>query len=202
MSGRTEGGAKELGAAVFCRSIIEETAMATPPFRADIVGSFLRPAAVKAARKAHFEDNTIVGRGAEGDRGRGDHRRHPHAGERRAQGGDRRRVPPRLVALRLHGHARRARYRPARGRRHPVPRHDDQGRCAGHQRAARLSRRSPDAGALQVRRGEHQGDAEDLDPRTERYPFPHRRGRYPRAGVQARRRGLFRGDHPHLQARR
>ena len=33
--------------------------MPTPPFRADIVGSFLRPDAVKRARKAHFEDRTM-----------------------------------------------------------------------------------------------------------------------------------------------
>jgi 5-methyltetrahydropteroyltriglutamate--homocysteine methyltransferase len=31
----------------------------TPPFRADVVGSFLRPDAVKRARKAHFEDRTM-----------------------------------------------------------------------------------------------------------------------------------------------
>lgn len=30
-----------------------------PPYRADVVGSFLRPDAVKAARKARFEDKTI-----------------------------------------------------------------------------------------------------------------------------------------------
>lgn len=34
-------------------------AASKPPFRADIVGSFLRPAAVRAARKAHFEDKTL-----------------------------------------------------------------------------------------------------------------------------------------------
>ena len=34
-------------------------APATPPFRADIVGSFLRPATVKVARKARFEDHTL-----------------------------------------------------------------------------------------------------------------------------------------------
>ncbi|MBN9075563.1 MAG: 5-methyltetrahydropteroyltriglutamate--homocysteine S-methyltransferase [Rhizobiales bacterium 65-79] len=33
--------------------------MPTPPFRADHVGSLLRPASVKAARKAFFEDKTI-----------------------------------------------------------------------------------------------------------------------------------------------
>ncbi|MEX1181183.1 MAG: 5-methyltetrahydropteroyltriglutamate--homocysteine S-methyltransferase [Cucumibacter sp.] len=35
------------------------SAPSVPPFRADIVGSFLRPDAVKKARKAHFEDKTI-----------------------------------------------------------------------------------------------------------------------------------------------
>ena len=33
--------------------------MSNPPFRADHVGSLLRPATVKAARKAHFEDKTL-----------------------------------------------------------------------------------------------------------------------------------------------
>lgn len=33
--------------------------MPTPPYRADHVGSLLRPASVKAARKAHFEDRTL-----------------------------------------------------------------------------------------------------------------------------------------------
>ena len=32
-----------------------------PPFRADIVGSFLRPAAVRTARKARYEDHAITG---------------------------------------------------------------------------------------------------------------------------------------------
>ena len=35
----------------------------TPPFRADIVGSFLRPASVKAARKARLEDKTLSAEG-------------------------------------------------------------------------------------------------------------------------------------------
>jgi 5-methyltetrahydropteroyltriglutamate--homocysteine methyltransferase len=35
------------------------SASSVPPFRADIVGSFLRPDAVKKARKAHFEDKTL-----------------------------------------------------------------------------------------------------------------------------------------------
>jgi 5-methyltetrahydropteroyltriglutamate--homocysteine methyltransferase len=43
-------------------SAIAAAATFTPPFRADIVGSFLRPDAVKRARKAHFEDRTISAR--------------------------------------------------------------------------------------------------------------------------------------------
>jgi 5-methyltetrahydropteroyltriglutamate--homocysteine methyltransferase len=35
------------------------SAASTPPYRADIVGSFLRPDAVKRARKAHFDDKTM-----------------------------------------------------------------------------------------------------------------------------------------------
>jgi 5-methyltetrahydropteroyltriglutamate--homocysteine methyltransferase len=34
--------------------------MPTPPYRADHVGSLLRPASVKLARRAHFEDRTIA----------------------------------------------------------------------------------------------------------------------------------------------
>ena len=34
-------------------------AASKPPYRADIVGSFLRPASVKAARKARFEDKSL-----------------------------------------------------------------------------------------------------------------------------------------------
>src|SRR3989337_1097944 len=34
-------------------------AQTKPPFRADIVGSFLRPDSLKAARKARFEDHTL-----------------------------------------------------------------------------------------------------------------------------------------------
>ena len=35
------------------------TELDKPPYRADVVGSFLRPPAVKAARKARFEDHAI-----------------------------------------------------------------------------------------------------------------------------------------------
>ena len=29
-----------------------------PPYRADVVGSFLRPSRVKSARHAHYDDNS------------------------------------------------------------------------------------------------------------------------------------------------
>ena len=35
------------------------TTTSKPPYRADVVGSFLRPDSVKKARKAHFEDKTM-----------------------------------------------------------------------------------------------------------------------------------------------
>ncbi|WP_449394766.1 5-methyltetrahydropteroyltriglutamate--homocysteine S-methyltransferase [Devosia riboflavina] len=35
------------------------TDLAKPPYHADVVGSFLRPDAVKAARKAHYQDKTM-----------------------------------------------------------------------------------------------------------------------------------------------
>ncbi len=34
-------------------------AVTPPPYRADVVGSFLRPDSVRAARKAHYEDRTL-----------------------------------------------------------------------------------------------------------------------------------------------
>ena len=40
------------------RAKVDDTMTATAPFRYDIVGSFLRPASLKAARKA-FEEGTL-----------------------------------------------------------------------------------------------------------------------------------------------
>ena len=77
-----------------------------PPFRADHVGSLLRPPRLLQAREDHaagrIDDDEL-----RGDRGRGDPRRRARAGGRRAALGDRRRVPPRLVAHGLHLPARR-----------------------------------------------------------------------------------------------
>ena len=79
-----------------------------PPYRADHVGSLLRPESVLRAR-----DEAAAGRitadAAASDRGRRHPRRREDAGGRRAAGRDRRRVPARLVAHGLHLPARRRR---------------------------------------------------------------------------------------------
>ena len=76
-----------------------------PPFRADHVGSLIRPPELREARQAHL-DGQAASRGAARDRGPADPRGRRHAGARRPAGGDRRRVPPHLVprgAVREHG---------------------------------------------------------------------------------------------------
>ena len=89
-----------------------------PPFRADHVGSLLRPPKLLQAR-----DEAGAGRisadGAARRRGRGDPRRGQDAGGRWPAVGDRRRVPPRLLAYGLHLPDRR---------RHPTARGEAEGR--------------------------------------------------------------------------
>ena len=71
-----------------------------PPFRADIVGSFLRPEAVKVARAPPCGRRDRRRRTAR-RRGRRHHRARRPRGAGGPEGRDRRRVPPLLVALRL-----------------------------------------------------------------------------------------------------
>ena len=78
------------------------------PFRADHVGSLLRPPELLAARES-FAQGRISSRGAAPDGGRGDRGGRAHAGGRRSPVGHRRRVPPFLVAHGLHLPARRRR---------------------------------------------------------------------------------------------
>ena len=78
----------------------------TPPFRADHVGSLLRPPALLRARDDYAAGRDRRRRAARG-RGRRDPRRRAHAGGGRASVGHRRRVPPRLLAHGLHLPARR-----------------------------------------------------------------------------------------------
>ena len=100
-----------------------------------------------------------LGRRPEGDRGSRDRARHPQAGRGRAEGRDRRRIPPLLVASRFPLGPRRGRA-PRDGRRRRVRGGQDTRRRHQGHRQGRLLRPSDDR-ALQVRRRAHQGDAED-----------------------------------------
>ena len=86
-----------------------------PPYRADHVGSLLRPPELLEAREAHAAGR-LDDEEPRAGRGRGDPRRRPHAGGGRAADGHRRRVPPRLLAHGLHLLARRH----LQGARQPV----------------------------------------------------------------------------------
>ena len=78
-----------------------------PPFRADHVGSLLRPPALLQAARADHAAGTHRRRRAARGRGRGDPRRRAHAGGHRPAARDRRRAAPRLLAHGLHLPARR-----------------------------------------------------------------------------------------------
>ncbi len=77
-----------------------------PPFRADHVGSFLRPAALREAR-AKREKGAITAAELKAVEDREIENNHQEAGGAGASAGDRRRVSPLLVALRFSRHARR-----------------------------------------------------------------------------------------------
>ena len=79
-----------------------------PPFRADHVGSLLRPAEIKQARARNAEGKLGQARAC-GDRGRGHQAHHRAPGGDRARGCHRRRVPPRRLALGLPRRPRRRR---------------------------------------------------------------------------------------------
>ena len=133
-----------------------------PPFRADHVGSLLRPAALKEAREKRARGE-ITRRRPQGGRGPRDRARHQEAGRGRPPVDHRRRIPPLLVASRFPLGSRRR--REARdGSRHRICRRDDaQRRREGH-RQARHGRPPPDGGAFPVRGGAHEAHAEDHDP--------------------------------------
>ncbi len=143
----------------------------TPPFRADHVGSILRTKPLKDARAKREKGEISAGRAQRGRRPR-DREDHQEAGGDRAQARHRRRIPPRLLALRFLQHARRRRALRARPR-HPVPGRAVQAAKHPRHRQDRLHR-PPDGRALQVPEGAHQGDAEDDDPVAERDAFPAR----------------------------
>ena len=129
-----------------------------PPFRADHVGSLLRPAALKEAREQTRQGRDRR-RGAEGGRGPRDRARHQETGGGRIAVDHRRRVPPLVVASRFPVGPRRRR-EARHGYRHRLRRGDDaQRRRPGH-RQARLVRPS-DGRAFQVRQSAYQPHAEN-----------------------------------------
>ena len=105
-------------------------------------------------------------------RGPGDSEGHQEAGGGRAAMRDRRRIPPHVLAFRF---LRWSRWRgDLRARpRHPVPGRADQAEEHPRQGQDRFHQ-SPDAGAFQVRQGEHQGDAEDVHPVADGDALPAR----------------------------
>ena len=102
----------------------------TAPFRADHVGSLLRPAALKEARAKHAKGEIDAAAASRG-RGSRDREDHQEAGGDRAEARDRRRVAALLVAIRfLQGPRRRRNLLDRQG--HHVRRRRDQGRERAH----------------------------------------------------------------------
>ena len=137
-----------------------------PPFRADQVGSLLRQRAGQggAHQAARRRDHAGA---AQGGRGCGDREARRQAGIDRPAGGDRRRVPPLVVALRFPQQARRRRAG-ERGAGPAVQGHADQGRGPARARQDRLLAVASDDRALQVPEVGRQGGAEDDHSRRRR----------------------------------
>ena len=153
-----------------------------PPFRADHVGSLLRPPELLEARERHaaarstptscaaIEDAAIA-------------RRRRAAARRRPAVGDRRRVPPRVVAHGLHLPARRRLARCATRRctcSSATPQGDDRVRAAvaARRRAGSARRRRSSATRSRScgRSARPTADAEADDPVAEHGPLPRRPG--------------------------
>ena len=114
------------------------------------------------------------------------------AGGRRAEGGDRRRVSAaRSGTMISWAGSTASSWSSATAAGRAVPRRDAQADLSDHHRQARFSGRSSDARALPLSGVGHQGDAEDLDPRSELLPFPHGKRRHPPARIRRPRRCCF-----------
>ena len=143
-----------------------------PPFRADHVGSLLRSSALKdGPRQAREErDHRRAVEGGRGSRDRGDHQ---EAGGGRAEVHHRRRIPPRVLELRLPRQARRRRGLSRRAQ-DQVPGQAAEADDAARDRQARLVQPASDDRAFQVCRSAHQADGEDDDPVAVVAAFPLR----------------------------
>ena len=151
----------------------------TPPFRADHVGSLLRPPELLQARDDAAAGKIDADRAAR-DRGRGDPRDRREAGGDRPPVRDGRRVPPRVVAHGLHLRARRH-HEGSRPHRGQVPQREGRHRVhAGRAARRRQARRLEDDLRRRVRvppRHRHDERPEADDPVAEHGPLPRRQGR-------------------------
>ena len=170
------------------------SARTEPPFRADHVGSLLRPPQLLQAREDRaagridadelraVEDEAIA-------------RDRPQAGGDRPALGDRRRVPPRVVAHGLHLPARRD-HEGSRPHQRQVPQARRRHRVhAGGPARRREARRLADDLRRRVRVPARDGDAERPeadDPVAEHGPLPRRQGRDRRVRLPDPRRVLAR----------
>ena len=130
-----------------------------PPFRADHVGSLLRPAALKDARAKRAKGEISAAR----PQGRGrprDRARHHEAGRGRPAGGHRRRIPPLLVASRFPLGPRRR--RAARDGARASPSRRVKTRAEGIKVTGKVGYSGhPMIEHYKFVRGSHQGHAED-----------------------------------------
>ena len=162
---------------------------AKPPFRAEHIGSLLRPAELMAERARFARGEIDAGSADRGGR-QGHLRRHRVAGATRLQIRHRRRIPPPLLSQLLLSPARR-----------PLDRHDRRRRGEGRRRRQRRARcaadgrdrqpRAMDASDQWRRRVLPQSQfgprAEDHDPRSLRAALPRRQCRG--AGERLQRHG-------------
>ena len=176
-----------------------------PPFRADMVGSLLRPEALKEAR-AKCAAGEITRGSIARHRGRRDREDPRQAGGSRPAIGHRRRVPPLVVALRFPRRARWLQARPARSR-HRLPWRRDQGGDRQCRRQGWLAGAPPDDRAFQVSQGPHEAGPQDDHSEPERAALPLRLQRHQgglsrhRPVLRRCRRRLRQGD-PRLLRRR
>ena len=145
----------------------------TPPFRADHVGSLLRPAALKEAR-ARRERGEISADGSDRRRGRRHRTRHRAPGGGRTAQRHRWRIPPRHVALRFSGAAGRRRIVPLRSRHRLQGRHRDAGQGTARHRQDWASPAIPMLDHFRFLRGPHPRHAEDDDSLAQRAALPRR----------------------------
>ena len=160
-----------------------------PPFRADHVGSFLRPAALKDARAKREKGEITAAQLKEVEDREIEKiiKKQEEIGLQLATDGE---YPPLVLALRFLRHARRRRDLRARSR-HPVSGRADQAEVDPRHRQDRVLQ-SPDARALQVSQGAHQGDAEDDHPVADGDAFPPRARRGRQGRLSRSRRDLRR----------